>query len=165
MNVYILRRCGTGRRLKHFRPNCRGRGNQRFPRLVPCDVARVHDPPRLRVHDLYAVAPVVVAEIQGVTRPCLAVQFALPRGAMVCRLAERQGQHRRMAPVKDLVRGKHAAVRRIRGAVEPLRSPQDGLHPQTGAVRVPNSLQLFQVHVREEPIHLNAGRVGRLDGS
>ena len=63
LNMYVLRRGGTGRRLMHFRPNCRGRGNQWFPRLVPCDVARVHDPPRLRVHDLYAVAPVVVAEI------------------------------------------------------------------------------------------------------
>ena len=63
LNVYVLRRCGTGRRLRHFRPNCRARGNQRFPRLVPCDVARVHDPPRLLVLDLYAVAPVVVAEI------------------------------------------------------------------------------------------------------
>ena len=84
---------------------------------------------------------------------------------MVCRLAERQGRHRRAAPVEDLVRGKHAAVRRSRGAVEPLRSPQNGLHPQTSAVRVPNSLQLFQLHVREESIHFNAGRVARLDGS
>ena len=63
LNVYVLRCCGTGRRLRHFRLNCRGRGNQRFPRLVPCDVARVHDPSRLRVHNLYAVAPVVVAKI------------------------------------------------------------------------------------------------------
>ena len=63
LNVYVLRRCGTRRRLRHFRLNCRGRGNQRFPRLVLCDVARVHNPPRLRVHDLYAVAPVVVTEI------------------------------------------------------------------------------------------------------
>ena len=163
--MYVLRRCGTGRRLRHFRPNCRGRGNQRFPRLVPCDVARVHDPSRLRVHNLYAVAPVVVAEIQEITRPRLAVQFALPWDAMVCRLAERQRRHRRVAPVKYLVRGTHAAVHRSRGAVEPLRSPQDGLHPQTGAVWVPNSLHLFQVHVREEPIHFNAGRVARLDGS
>ena len=84
---------------------------------------------------------------------------------MVCRLAERQGRHRRAAPVEHLVRGKHAAILRSRGAVEPLRSPQDGFHPQAGAVRVPNSLQLFQVHVREEPIHFNAGRVARLDGS
>ena len=84
---------------------------------------------------------------------------------MACRLAERQGRHRRAAPVEDLVRGKHAAVRRSRGAVELLRSPQDGLHPQTSAVRGPNSLQLFQVHVREEPIHLDASRVARLDGS
>ena len=89
----------------------------------------------------------------------------MPRDAVVCRLAERQGRHRRAAPAENFVRGKHAAVRRSRGAVEPLRSPQDGLHPQTSAVRVPNSLQLIQVHIREEPIHLNASRVARLDGS
>ena len=107
----------------------------------------------------------VVAEIQGIAQPRLSDQFSVPRDAVVCWLAERQGRHRRAAPVENLVRGKHAAVRRSRGAVEPLRSPQDGLHPQTSAVRVPNSLQLLQVHVREEPIHLNASRVARLDGS
>ena len=84
---------------------------------------------------------------------------------MVCRLAERQDRYRRAAPVENLVRGKHAAVRRSRGAAASLRSPQDGLHPQTSAVRVPKSLQLFQVHVREEPIHLNASGVARLAGS
>ena len=63
LNINVLRHCGTGRRLGHFRLNCRGRGNQRFPRLVPCDVARVHDPSRLRVHDFYTVASVVVAEV------------------------------------------------------------------------------------------------------
>ena len=39
LNLHIIRRCGTGRRLRQFRLNCLGRGNQRFPRLVPCDVA------------------------------------------------------------------------------------------------------------------------------
>ena len=63
LNVNVPRHCDTGRRLGHFRLNCRGRGNQRFPRLVPCDVARVHDPSRLRVHDFYTVASVVVAEV------------------------------------------------------------------------------------------------------
>ena len=63
LNVHVPRRCGTGRRLRQFRLNCRGRGNQRFLRLVLCDVAWVHDPPRLRVHDFDTVAPVVVVEI------------------------------------------------------------------------------------------------------
>ena len=38
LNVYILQRCGTGRRLRHFRPNCRGRRNQRFPPVVIAEI-------------------------------------------------------------------------------------------------------------------------------
>ena len=70
----------------------------------------MHDPPRLRVHDFHAVTCVVLAKIEEIRRACLPVQVALPRDAMVCRLAERQGGHRRAAPVKHLVRGEHAAV-------------------------------------------------------
>ena len=93
------------------------------------------------------------------------IKFALPRDAMVCPLVERQGRQRRAAPVKYLVRGEHAAVRRGRGAVEPLRGPQDRLHPSTRIVWVPNSLEVFQVHIRIEYIHFNAGRVACLNRS
>ena len=89
----------------------------------------------------------------------------MPRDAMVRRLAEQQGRHRRAAPVKYLLRGEYAAVRLSRRAVEPFRGPQGRLHPSTGGVRVPNSLELFQVYVGEEPIDFNAGRVACLDDS
>ena len=123
----------------------------------------MHDPPRFRVHNLETIAPVVVPKIQEIARARLAVQFALPRDAMVRWLAERQNHHRRAAPEEYLVWGEHAAVCRGRGAVEPLRGPQDRLHPQARAIRVSNPLQPLQVHIREEPVDFNACRVPRLD--
>ena len=130
---------------------------------MPCDVARVHAPPGLCVHDFKAIAAVVVSKIEGKTRARLAVQFALPRDAIVRRLAERQNRHRRAAPEEYLVWGKHAAVRHGRGAVESLRGPQNRLHPQTRVVWVPNSLESFQVHVREELVHFDSCWLPRLD--
>ena len=75
-----------------------------------------------------SLPPVVVSKIQEKTWARLAVHFALPRDAMVRRLAERQDRHRRAAPEEKFVRGKHAAVRRGRRAVESLRAPQNRLH-------------------------------------
>ena len=147
----------------HSRSDCRSRGSKRFARLVPCDVARVHDPSRLRVHDLEAVASMVVSKLQGKTRARLVVHFTPPWNAMVRRLAERQDRHRRAVPEECFVRGKHAAARRGRGAVEPLRYPQNILHPQTRAVRISNSNYYLVVYVREELDDLQSCRVSRLD--
>ena len=139
--MYIIRRVGTGWRLGHSRSNCRGRGNQRFPPLVPSDVARVHDPPCFCVHDFETVTPVVIAEIEETKLARLAVQFALPRDAMVRRFAERQDRHRRAAPEEYLVRGEHAAVRLSRGAVESFRGPQDTIHKlESSESRIPLSI-------------------------
>ena len=129
LSVYIIRRVGTRRRLGHSRSNCRGRGNQRFPRLVPSEVARVHNPPGFCVHDFETLTPVVIAEIEEIKLARLAVQFALSWNAMVRWFAERQDRRRRAAPEEYLIRGEHAAVRLGRGAVESSRGPQDRLHP------------------------------------
>ena len=147
----------------HSRSKCRGRGYERFPRLVLYNVARVHDPSRIRVHDLKTIDSMVVSKIQKKTRARLGVYFASPRNAMVRRLAERQDRHRRAAPEECFARGKHAAVLRGRGVVGPLRCPQNRLHPQTGAARTSNSLESLEVYVREELIDIKSCHVPRLD--
>ena len=126
---------------------------------------RVHIHPCLRVHDLKTIAPVAVSKIRERTRARLAIHFTLPRDAMVRRLEERQNRHRRATPEEYLMYGKHAAVRRGRGADEPLRGPQNRLHPQTRAERVSNSLESLEVHVREKLVYFNSCRVPRLDRS
>ena len=123
----------------------------------------MHDPPCLRVHDLKTIVPVIEPKIQEKTRSRLAVHFTLPGDAMVRRLAERRNRYRRVAPDKYLVWGKHATVRRGRGTVEPLRGPQNRLHPQTRAVRVSSSLESLKVHVREELVYFKSCRVPLLD--
>ena len=66
---------------------------------------------------------------------------------------------------KYLVGGEHAAVRCGRGAVKAFRGPQDRLHPQTCTVRVSNSLELVQMYVREELVHLKTCRIPCLECS
>ena len=107
----------------HSRSGCRGRGNMRFPRVVLCKVTQVHDPSRLLVHNLEAIAFIVVSKIQENTRAHLGVYFAPLWNAMVRRLTERRDQHQRADPEEHFVRGKHVVVRRGRGAVEPLGCP------------------------------------------
>ena len=92
-----------------------------FPRLVLCDVARVHDPPRLRVHNLEAVTSMIVPKVK--TRACLGVYFTPQWNAIVRRLAERQDRHQLAVPEEYFVRGKHAAIRRSRGVAEPFGCP------------------------------------------
>ena len=79
-----------------------GPGKLGVPVAGASDVARVYDPPCLRVHHFEAVAPVVIAEIQREAWARLTVHFSLPRDAMIRRLAEWQNRHRRAAPENTL---------------------------------------------------------------
>ena len=89
---------------------------------VADDVTRVHDPPRLRVHDLEAVASIIPPKVRENTRAHLGVHFTPPWNAMVRRLAERQDRHRRAVPEENSVQGKHTTVRRSRGGSNPSKT-------------------------------------------
>ena len=72
LDVHVIRRFGTKR------SDSWSRENKRFPRLMSCDVAQVHDHLRLYVHNLEAVAPKSVSEVQAKTRTSPGVHFPPP---------------------------------------------------------------------------------------
>ena len=59
-------------------------------RVVPCDVTRIDDSPRLRIKELVAVLPVVVPKVKEVAQPDPKIRLALPRDSVIGGLKEGQ---------------------------------------------------------------------------
>ena len=87
-----------------------GVGDPRYFRVVPGDVARISDPPRLRIQEPVAIPPVIIPKIQEITHTGPGIRLPLSRHTVLSGLEEGQQWQPRAAPVENLMGGKPLVV-------------------------------------------------------
>ena len=78
--------------------------------MVPSDVARISNPPRLRIQEPAAIPPVIIPHIYKITHAGPGVCLPLSRYTVVSGLNEGQQWQLRAAPVVNLMGGKPLVV-------------------------------------------------------
>ena len=73
-------------------------GDPRYFRVVPGDVARISDPPRLRIQEPVAIPPVIIPKIQEITHTGPGIRLPLSRHTVISGLEELQQWQPQAAP-------------------------------------------------------------------
>ena len=78
--------------------------------MVPGDVARISDPPRLRIQEPVAIPPVIIPKIKEIPHAGPGIRLPLSRRTVIGGLEEGQQWQPRVAPVENLIGGKSLVV-------------------------------------------------------
>ena len=78
--------------------------------MVPDDVARISDPPRLRIQEPVETPPVIIPKLYETTHNGLGIHLPLSRYTVIGKLDEGQQWQPRAAPVETLMGGKPLVV-------------------------------------------------------
>ena len=78
--------------------------------MFPDDVARISDPPHLRIQEPVATPPVIIPKLHETKHTDLGIHLPLSRYTVIGNLDEGQQWQPRAAPVETLMRGKPLGV-------------------------------------------------------
>ena len=79
------------------------RGDPRCFRVAPGDVARISDPPRLRIQEPVPIPPVIISKFLEITHTGPGIRLPLSRHTAIGELEEGQQWQPRAAPVENLM--------------------------------------------------------------